>query len=146
MEHVNADMCIGEAASGKGEKAAMHVTAEELDAAALIEGILQKIGDQISEVNAGEDINDAAEGTVGEITVEAGDVPAFRFRIIDPGGTLKLIDAESLGEKTRFREIDGTEDREDLRLGEAVVDGDVTERARCHEPGADIEPCGHREL
>ena len=146
MEHVNADMCIGEAASGEGEKAAVHVTAEELDAAALIGGILQKIGKQISEINAWEDINDAAEGTVGEITVEAGDVPAFRFRIIDPGGTLKLIDAEGLGEKTRFREINGTEDRENLRLGETVVDGDVTERASSHESGADIEPCGHREL
>ena len=93
----------------------------------------------------GEDINDAAEVTVGEIIVEAADVPAFLFWIIDLGGTLKLIDAERLEEETRFREIDGTEDRENLRLGEAVVDGDVTKRASRHEPGADIEPCGHRE-
>ena len=53
MEHVNADVCVGEAASGEGEKAAAHVTAEELDVAALIGGILQKIGKQISEINAG---------------------------------------------------------------------------------------------
>ena len=98
MEHVNADMCIGEAASGKGEKAAMHVTAEELDAAALIEGILQKIGDQISEIDAGKDINNTAEGTVGEITVETADVPAFILRIIDPGGSPEFINAEGLGE------------------------------------------------
>ena len=140
MAHVNADMCVREAASGEGEKAAMHVTAEELDAASLIEGILQKIGNQISEIKAGEDINDAAEGTVGEITVEAADVPAFLFRIIDSGGTLKPIDTEGVGEGTRFREIDRTEDRENLQLSEAVVDGNVTERACCHEPGADIEP------
>ena len=49
-------------------------------------------------------------------------------------------------QKTVNREINGTEDGENLRLGDAVVDGDVPEGAGSHEPGADIEPCGHREF
>lgn len=86
MEHVNADIGVEKVASGEGEKFIEHIAAEEKDAVALIEVVLLKIGDQISEINAREDINDADEGIIGEITLETVDIPAICFWIIDPRG------------------------------------------------------------
>lgn len=44
MENVNADINIREAAFGEGDKAAVHVTAEEADAPTFLKGIAHEIG------------------------------------------------------------------------------------------------------
>ena len=75
MEHVDADLNIGETAFGEGDEAAVHVAAEEADAPAFLEGIVHEIGEQEVQGNLREDIDDAAETAVGNVAMETADIP-----------------------------------------------------------------------
>ena len=46
----------------------------------------------------------------------------------------------------RFGEGNSTQDGKHLGCRGAVVEGDVPERPRGHEGGADRKPCGNRKL
>ena len=75
MEHVNTDLSIREAASGEGDEATVHVTAEETDAPAFLKGIVHEVGEQEVQGDLREDIDDAAEIAVGNVGVVTVDIP-----------------------------------------------------------------------
>ena len=146
MEHIDAYFDIREALFGEGDKTAVHVTAEEENAAALLQGIIPKISDKVFEIHAGKDIDDASGGTIRDIAVETVNIPTLGILIINPGRALKLVNAEGLRQAVGFGEVNGAEDRKHLGFRETVVDGNVTERAGGHERGADRKPCGDRKF
>ena len=146
MEHINAYFDIREAPLSKGDKAAVHVTAEEEDAAALLRGVIPEAGEQVFEIHAWKNVDDAADRAIGDIAVEAADIPTTGIFIIGSGRAIKLVHAESLRQEVRFWEVNGMEDRKHLRFRETVVDGDIPEGTGGHEGGADGKPCGDRNF
>ena len=146
MEQIDAYGDVRETPPGEGDKAAVHVTAEKMDASALLQGVIPEIVEQVFEIHGWKDIDDAAEGAVGEIAVETVDIPAPGILVINPGRALKLVNAECLRKKGRLWEVNGKEDRKHLSLRETVVEGDIPEGPCGHEGGADRKPGGNREL
>lgn len=91
MEHINADMGVGEKFPGDGDETVVHITAVVPDAFALLRREFTEIPLQVFRGNSGQDVDDDAGFAIGDIAVVLGDIPARLLRIPRAGAALEFI-------------------------------------------------------